>query len=51
MEMTLRTGAFEALDNREMMEIDGGFSWVVAAVITLGVMVTCKGCSDADHGK
>ena len=27
MEMAMKMGAFEALDNREMMEVDGGISW------------------------
>lgn len=28
MEMALNMGAFEALDNREMMEVDGGWAQV-----------------------
>ena len=28
MEKTLNTGAFEVLDNREMMEVDGGYTFL-----------------------
>lgn len=33
MEMALNMGAFEALDSREMMEVDGGF---VIALVAIG---------------
>ncbi len=41
MEKTLNMGAFEALDNREMMEVDGGvagavvFAWACLTYIAL----------------
>ncbi len=39
MEMALNMGAFEALDNREMMEVDGG--GVVAFVYAVGFVFGC----------
>lgn len=43
MEMTMSMGAFEALDNQEMMEIDGGFFGPVLFTIW-GVSVTVGHC-------
>ena len=39
MERVLSMGAFETLDNREMMEVDGG--GVVAAVYAAGFIFGC----------
>ena len=40
MEMALSMGAFEALDNREMMEVDGGvIDWIAVAGAAASVWV------------
>ena len=39
METALNIGTFEVLDNREMMEVDGGFGvTITAALIGLGAV-------------
>lgn len=56
MEMTLNMGAFELLDNREMMEIDGGFTCrgfagaVVAGGVTGGLAGAAAGGVGAGPG-
>lgn len=50
MEMTMKMGAFEALDNGYLMEIEGGSGLAIAGIILLaGVLIVgTKGCADAD---
>ena len=51
MEKTLNMGAFEALDNREMMEVDGGIGFIAGLAIGVVVGAVCDGICISATGK